>query len=356
LKQLLKAIDGRFLGHVFRRTKRNARFLQTEPTTDRLGLLWAAFSRERALPEASFLHRTENPRFIGGTTGRSGTRWLVKLLRHQFGSRPVVMDEIGVFVLSLLRAAPYEYYQFGTDNAAARRAAYLEYFLAQFKRYAFRRRNMYGAGMRGLVDYVPMRAIDLAGRALAQDVARLSSFEEIRQRFGEFYLHLLNYHAAIIHGESSGWINKEPPYGRHADDLFAMVPHARLVVLARDGRASAVSMYRRRWMDSIRACMERWGTFAQMTVDALENAPAEGVLLIRYEDLVRDFETKLSEIHRFLSLPHPDFDSIYAAGKAGLAPDPESLDKWRSSVNNADLDWFSEHYGNLMERLGYEDR
>ena len=357
MKSLLKALDDRLFDQVYRRTKINARRLAGVNAAGRVQRQLVALRREQGVRAGDCLYRPEVPRFIGGTTGRSGTRWLVRLLKEQFVSRPVVMDEIGVFVLAALREAPYEYYQFGADDAAERRAAYVDHFLSQMRTYAFRRRKVYGAGMRGLIEYVPRRAIHMAGEALAADLPGLTSFEEITRRFGDFYLHLLNYHAALIHGGPSGWISKEPPYGRHADELLALVPNGKLVILARDGRASALSMYRRRWMDSVRGCMERWGTFAEMTLRALDNAPADRVLLLRYEDMVRDFETNLSRVHEFFALPEPDFDRIYAASaEEGLVPNPESLERWKSAVDPSDVRWFSERYGETMERLGYENR
>jgi len=355
MKRLLKYLDDRVLDQAYRRTKINARRLAGFEPDGAIARRLTAWSRERNVGTADCIYPTENPRFIGGTTGRSGTRWLTKLLKHQFRSEPVVMDEVGVFVLAAFREAAYEYYQFGTDDAAERRAAYVRYFLHQMRTYAFRRRRVYGSGMRGLIEYVPGRAIEMAGAALESELPQLQTFDEITRRFGAFYTHLLNYHAAIIHGGRSGWISKEPPYGRHADELLSLVPNGKLVLLARDGRASALSMYRRRWMDSVRGCMERWGTFAEMTLRALERAPAEQVLLLRYEDVVRNFEENLSRVHAFFSLPEPDFAAIHEAEDPALRPRASSLDRWRDEIDSEDLEWFSRHYGSTMERLGYTD-
>ena len=306
-------------------------------------------------PADEVLFTPSPPRFIGGTTGRSGTRWLVRLLKAQFRSDPVVIDEVGVFVMALLREAPYEYYQLGTDDAAWRREAYLDYFLRQMKSYAFQRRRMYGYGMRGLSDYAPRRAIVMAGRALKENLAGHVDLDEISRAFGDFYVHLINYHAAIVHGGASSWVSKEPPYGRHADELLRMVPDGKLVVLLRDGRASALSMYKRRWMDSVRACMERWAAFAEMTLDAIERSPSDHVLLVRYEDLVRDFESKLSLVHGFLELPSPRFEILHEGGDASLRPQPQSLERWKDEISGEDIAWFDKRCGRLMERLGYRD-
>ncbi len=353
LRQIEK-IDHALFDGTLRRTVRNADRMAPVSGLENLGRMSRALRarrRERTLDVAEFIKPVDTPRFIGGTTGRSGTRWLVRVLKAEHAAEPVVMDEVGVFVLSLIRSAPYEYYQLGIDDSVERRANYVRYFLNQVHKYAFKRRNIYGAGMLGLVDYVPRRAISLAGRALAADLPQLTTLPEITRRFGDFYLHLLNYHAAIIAGSASSWVNKEPPYGRHADELLAMVPHARLVILARDGRATALSMYKRRWMDSVRACMDRWGEFTRMTVEALDRCPADQVLVVPYHRLVGDFDTSLSEIHRFLELPEPDFDRLRNHPDKTLVPQPRPLDRWKEEIAPDDIAYFDETYGYLMERL-----
>jgi hypothetical protein len=354
MKRLLKHIDQNLLGQRIRRSRLNARRILGDKRRPDVSEMLRARRRELAVAGEDILFTPEPPRFIGGTTGRSGTRWLVRLMKAQFSTGPVVIDEVGVFVMALLREAPYEYYQLGTDNAAWRREAYLDYFLKQMKRYAFQRRRMYGAGMRGLSDYVPERALVVAGQRLKEDLSGQTQLAGISRSFGNFYVHLLNYHAAIVRGGASSWVSKEPPYGRHADELFCMVPEGKLVVLLRDGRASALSMYKRRWMDSVRACMERWGTFAEMTLEAVERSPSDRVLLVRYEDLVRDFKAQLSQIHRFLDLPAPDLGLLESHPDASLRPQPESLDRWQREVTTEDAEWFGATYGGLMERLGYE--
>jgi hypothetical protein len=353
MKSAVKFLDDRVFDQAYRRTKINARRLAGVDGQSSMARQFLAWSRERSISPSEFIYRTPEPRFIGGTTGRSGTRWLVRLLKQQFTSKPVVMDEIGVFVLSSLREAAYEYYQFGTDNAAQLRGAYLNYFLRQVRTYAFRRRNVYGAGMRGLIEYIPQRAIKMAGAALAKDLPGLNTFDDIRERFGQFYLHLLNYHAAIIHDGQSGWISKEPPYGRHADELLAMVPHGKLVILARDGRASALSMYRRGWGKSVRDCMRRWGEFARMTLAALERVGQADprVLVLTYEDMVTDFDTELRKIHDFFALSDPDFNVL--ARDATLKPRPESIDRWKDEIDADDLRWFDSQFGDTMAQLGY---
>jgi hypothetical protein len=112
-------------------------------------------------------------------------------------------------------------------------------------------------------------------------------------------------------------------------------------------------MFKRRWMSSVRECMERWGEFARMTADAVERAPTDQVLLLRYEDLVRYFEPELARIHHFFELPEPQFDVILSNADETLRPQPAGLDRWAGEIADEDLRWFEVTYGDLMERLGY---
>ena len=171
--------------------------------------------------------------------------------------------------------------------------------------------------------------------------------------FGAFYLRLLNYHAAVMFGSAHPWVSKEPPYGRHAGDLFAMVPNARLVVMARDGREIALSMYKRGWTETIRGSMQRWATFAEMTLNAMDGIPRERARLFRYDDIVTNFEEEIAALFSHLELPAPDAAAILSSGNKNLIPRRSSLGAWKSEISTEDLDWFDREYGSIMERLGY---
>ena len=162
----------------------------------------------------------------------------------------------------------------------------------------------------------------------------------------------MNYHAAIVHGTASSWINKEPPYGRHADELLRMVPAAKLLILARDGRATALSMFKRRWMSSVRECMDRWGEFSRMTLEAVGRAPTERVLVLPYRDMVGNFEESLTTVHSFFELPEPDFDRLRNNPDGTLFPQTTSLDRGKREIDAADIAYFDSKYGSIMESLG----
>jgi hypothetical protein len=100
--------------------------------------------------------------------------------------------------------------------------------------------------------------------------------------------------------------------------------------------------------------MDRWGEFARMTVEAINRAPAEQILVVAYRDLVRNFEENLSRIHSFLELPAPDFAGLRANPDKTLLPQPASLDRWKQEIDQADIDYFDTTYGAVSEALGLD--
>lgn len=354
MNELIKKIDDALFDQTLRRGVIHGRVLHNAPSNGTVGRTITAVRRERSLPDDAFLYRTPVPRFVGGTTGRSGTKWLIRTIQRELNGDPVVIGEHGMFVLSLFRMAPYEYYQFGGSDATRRRVGYLDYFLKQVRTYAYRRKRVYGSGLTGLVRYIPKRAIDRAGEKLRRDLSGVEDFAIIQQAFGDFYLALHNYHAAVLHGGRAEWVNKEPPYGRHADDLCAMIPNARLVIMARDGRASALSMSKRGWMGTVRTSMERWREFAGRTVEAIGRCPAGNVLVVRYEDMVTDFESALSRIFEHFEIPKEHAARIVQSGARESLPQAESLDRWKREVSPEDLAWFEERCAPIMSQLGYQ--
>ncbi|GAG46266.1 unnamed protein product, partial [marine sediment metagenome] len=192
------------------------------------------FIKERLIRKEEFIKKVGNPLFIGGMTGRSGTNWLKDIFREYVKSH-VVVKEIGVFMLGQFREAPYEYFQF--SNFPNRRKQYIKYFRKFMLTNAYLRSSkmMGSPGLNGLSDLLPVRGLKIALNEIEQRLSKAKKYEQIRQIFGDFYLWLFNYHACIV-DNGKPWISKEPPYARHADQLFSMIPNARLLIMARDGR------------------------------------------------------------------------------------------------------------------------
>jgi hypothetical protein len=351
VKKIAKAIDGGLFNDAFRRAIVHRRLIVGFSGKGSFSRSIEALRRERNVRTDDITVDPDVPRFIGGVSGRSGTTWMTRIFRNQVADSCAILGEQGTFTLSMLRSAPYEYYQFGGPQRG--REQYLEYFVGAIKRWAYKRRRMYGSGLKGLMRYIPVRAIDIAYLLLKDELAVLDDYRAIQQAFGRFYIRLFNYHAATVFGHPAPWISKEPPYGRHADTLFEMIPDARLLIMVRDGREVALSMYKRRWMPTISACMKRWAEFTEMTLNAVSRAPQERVRLVRYDDLVTDFETTLTSIFGFLQLPAPDFERMNSTPGSSIAPRSTSIRLWENEIPNDDVLWFNDTYGELNSRIGY---
>lgn len=300
--------------------------------------------RERTIRPETFILPARRPGFIAGTTGRSGTTWLADLLRRELSRTHVVIREIGLFDLAQFRGAPYEYFQYAHLPTRVVYRRYFRHFMLE--RAYFIRRKIDGT-MLGVCDLVPRRALRLALDALDERLEGVRSLEDIEGCFGQFYAWLFNCHAELIH-RGHPWISKEPPYGRNADQLLRMIPDAHLVVLVRDGRDVASSMYAHGWNATLRDAMDRWRHFTRMTAEAIERCPPDSVLVVRYANLVHEFDREIGRIAAFLGLPA----AISLAPDDPLRPSAASLGRWRSSTSEEDREYFERTCGDLMERFG----
>jgi len=353
MKKLVKTIDDTLFNEAFRRAWVNGKQIRNRRFSGALGRSFEALRRERSVPLTSVAEGPDVPRFIGGVSGRSGTTWLTRLVTDQSKRTHAAIGEQGLFVLSMLRSAPYEYYQFGGVQSG--RKQYLRYFYDQIRRYGYKRRKIYGSGLKGPMRYIPMRAIDMSYSLLEEELTPEHSLPEVEQAFGRFYLRLMNYYSYVLFGVQTGWVSKEPPYGRHAYELFRMMPSAKLVIMVRDGREVALSMYKRKWMDSVRDCMKRWAEFTEMTMDEIDRAPENGVMLVRYEDLITNFSHTLRSIFDFLQLPEPDPEAILSSPDSKLKPFSSSIKKWEKEISSEDIAWFDENCGHINSRIGYRE-
>jgi len=245
------------------------------------------FIRERYLATEVFIHENFTPMFIGGFTGRSGTTWVEAVLRNHLKDSHVIVGERFLFTLAQFRGAAYEFYQGSAKGYS--RTDYLDYFENFLLKTAYKSQRIYGKSIPGgmLGRLVPTRAIKISISALKERLDDSVSLEQSQRAFGALYIWLFNYFSAVV-SNGKPWISKEPSYGRHADCLMQMIPNARLVILARDGRDIALSMHRLGWCSSVKEGIDRWHTFSRMTLDALQNLDRTQFACFSYEDLVNN--------------------------------------------------------------------
>jgi Sulfotransferase family len=140
---------------------------------------------------------------------------------------------------------------------------------------------------------------------------------------------------ADIHGKP-GWGDKTPYYVEHLEEVWRVFPEARVVNLVRDGRDVALSLLRVPFGPAnVWAAAHMWRSAVEAGERAQGRRP-DGVLTVRYEDLVADPETVVPRICAF----------------AEIAYDPSmlALEESAGAVARGQEDWFRELYSGISAR------
>ncbi len=178
---------------------------------------------------------------------------------------------------------------------------------------------------------------------------------------------------AVAHGKSR-WVEKTPRHIKKIDELLALFPDARIVITMRDGRDVACS-YKVRRGSGIEEHVEHW-------VAAVEQAERyrdhPQVRVLRYEDLILDFEGTMKGLMVFLG-------EAYEPGQAEYHKKPiafywhnakkpayshsgnheqhrnwqvnqplfDGRGRWKKEMEPAEKEVFKREAGTLLVDLGY---
>jgi hypothetical protein len=166
----------------------------------------------------------------------------------------------------------------------------------------------------------------------------------------------------------SRWGDKTPAYLHHLDELLAVWPHARVIVLVRDGRDVALSVVRMPFGPNNHWAAARWwANGIRVGLEAEEKYPHH-VLTVRYEDLVLDPYTHMPRIcahagvsydHDMLAIERSDTATIiedqarwFTSARAGI--NASFTAKWRREMSAGDCRIFAKVAGPELEALGYD--
>jgi hypothetical protein len=136
-------------------------------------------------------------------------------------------------------------------------------------------------------------------------------------------------------------------------------PDAKLVHIIRDGRDVARSLAAQDWGPA--GIAEAARVWRDAVSAARAEAPAEGYLEVRYEELLADPRGGAAALYGWLGLPVDDAIVDQAAAVAGRVINQDSGDgrivtqKWRDHFSPEDLAAFEAEAGELLAELGYAD-
>lgn len=157
-------------------------------------------------------------------------------------------------------------------------------------------------------------------------------------------------------------VERTPWHVYHLDLITAVYPDARIVHIIRDGRDVARSMMAQPWGPTkptdIRAAAEEW---RDATTGARETASSDRFFEVRYEQLLTDPRTVLTELYRWLGLPVDGERIDEAVAEAGrwfnVDPTAPGLasGKWRTGLTRPEIDDVLDVAGSLLRDLGYTE-
>ena len=168
------------------------------------------------------------------------------------------------------------------------------------------------------------------------------------------------------------------PFACYASDIPEFAERFHIFYIHRDGRDVMTSFWRyaNKWQWEEAPKRDRVGDFMRAPptgkITALDRHPAPTMLarwvnhvdgwlgagapwatIIRYEDLLSDFEPALDTIGRALGT-EPAHRTFPGALFPSIAPWKKTAGTWREYFADADRDYFQKHAGAAMARLGYE--
>lgn len=163
------------------------------------------------------------------------------------------------------------------------------------------------------------------------------------------------------------WGDKTPWYVHHVEELLAVWPDARFVVLVRDGRDVALSVGRMPWGPNNAWSAARWWAGGiRAGAEAMRRHP-EQVMQIRYEDLASDPASLARRIADFCGLSYEsDMLAIERSQGTKVLEDQRDwftniwsgintapIGKWRTRMGEEDQRVFLSIAGRELEELGY---
>jgi hypothetical protein len=172
-----------------------------------------------------------------------------------------------------------------------------------------------------------------------------------------------------IYANSQGksrWGQKTPRLVRHHELLRMHFPDARFIHIVRDPRAVVSSLVRSEvHRSTVWHASKRWIRDVEAGL-ALEHQIEEGVLRVRYEDLVMDPEAELLQIFEFLQVDSlaitpeqnseiPEYSEFYENIHSNLSREisADFVEIWKEHLSDEEVGQVESLVGTLPHELGY---
>jgi len=165
------------------------------------------------------------------------------------------------------------------------------------------------------------------------------------------------------------WGQKTPRFIRERAVIEAAFPSVQWLLIYRDPRAVVASMLASgQHTHSIPHAAARWNRDNAPIGECLEANPPDNVLLIQYEEMVRNFDSQIERIWSFLGVELIGRAAIEARARPvffarsrfsmntvreSVLPHKDKLESWRDGLSASDVAQIEAQCAPLMRRLGY---
>lgn len=184
-----------------------------------------------------------------------------------------------------------------------------------------------------------------------------------------FAIRMVHEKEARAHG-ARHWGQKTPRFVNHMALFDAAFPNIRWLLIYRDPRGVAASMKgSRQHTYSVAKACRRWKRDNQPILRALRSEVVSNrIFLIKFEDLVLDFEKTLISLFGFLGVTPINGEYVNEHGRpvffnrsrftmnttrGELTPDPAILESWRRVLSRAEIAHIESACAEEMQAMGY---
>ena len=141
---------------------------------------------------------------------------------------------------------------------------------------------------------------------------------------------------------------------RNFERIPEVFPEARHIHIIRDPRDVAKSSIGMGWAGNVYHGVDHW-MLSEASFERLEGTlPADRVLTLRNEDLLRQPEAELERVCRFMGEAFDPAMLTYPEKSTYAAPDPSVIGQWRRSLSAEETALVEGKIGEMLTARGYE--
>ena len=140
---------------------------------------------------------------------------------------------------------------------------------------------------------------------------------------------------------------------RHPDRLLDLYPNLRIIHMVRDPRDVARSSIGMGWAGTVYHGADHWIETERQWQAIAHRVTSEQVLVVRYEDIIRETEKTLSAICNFCGLTFEPEMLDYENRTTYSKPDVSLTEQWRTKQTADELSLTEFKLGTFLQKAGY---